>query len=50
MHEADDGYMSQAGKDELFGFLNELLEAERAGARVVFESARTAESGRISEL
>jgi hypothetical protein len=50
MHEADDGYMGYAGKDELIGFLNELLEAERAGARVAFESARAAGSDRIAEL
>lgn len=39
MHEADDAYMGYAGKDELIAFLNELLEAERAGARVTLESA-----------
>jgi hypothetical protein len=50
MHEADDGYMGYAGKDELIGFLNELLEAERAGARVASESARNADSDRIAEL
>src|SRR5690349_511941 len=50
MHEADDAYMGYAGKDELITFLNELLEAERAGARVTLESARTAGSGLISEL
>ena len=33
MHQADDAYMSYAGKDELTAFLNELLEAEHAGAR-----------------
>jgi nitronate monooxygenase len=36
---ADDNYMGFAGRDELLAFLNELLEAERAGARV---TARTA--------
>ena len=36
---ADDTYMGYASRDELLAFLNELLEAERAGARV---SARTA--------
>jgi hypothetical protein len=50
MHEADDAYMGYPGKDELITFLNELLEAERAGARVTLESARTAGSGPISEL
>jgi hypothetical protein len=33
MHEADDGYMGYVTKDELVAFLNELLEAERAGGR-----------------
>jgi len=37
--EADDTYMGYASRDELLAFLNELLEAERAGARV---TARTA--------
>lgn len=37
--EADDSYMGYASRDELLTFLNELLEAERAGARV---TARTA--------
>ena len=50
MHEADDGYMGYAGKDELVGFLYELLEAERAGARVACESAQAAGSDRIAEL
>ena len=50
MHQADDVYMGYAGKDELIGFLNELLEAERAGARVTFDSARAAGSDRIAEL
>jgi hypothetical protein len=50
MHEADDQYMGYAGKDELIAFLNELLEAERAGARVTLESARAAGSGPISDF
>src|SRR5580698_7028611 len=36
---AGDTYMGYANRDELLAFLNELLEAERAGARV---TARTA--------
>ncbi len=32
--EADDAYMGYATREELLAFLNELLEAERAGARV----------------
>jgi nitronate monooxygenase len=50
MHEAGDAYMGYAGKDELTAFLNELLEAERAGARVTLESARAAGSGPLAEL
>ena len=50
MHEADDAYMGYAGKDELIIFLNALLEAERAGARVTLESAHAAGSGPIAEL
>src|SRR5438477_7238126 len=50
MHEGDDQSMGYAGKDELITFLNELLEAERAGARVRLESARVAGSGPISDL
>src|SRR5438477_5512566 len=50
MHETDDQYMGYAAKDELIAFLNELLEAERAGARVTLESARAAESGPTAEL
>ena len=50
MHHADEAYMGYAGTDELVSFLNELLEAERAGARVTFESARAAGSAEIAEL
>src|SRR5438094_9075359 len=50
MHEADDTYLGYASKDELVTFLNELLEAEHAGARVTLESARVAGSGPIAEL
>lgn len=50
MHEADDAYLGYAGKDELVAFLNELLEAEHAGARVTLESARAAGSGPVAEL
>jgi hypothetical protein len=42
--------MGYAGKDELITFLNELLEAERAGAQVTLESARAAGSAPISDL
>ena len=50
MKDADDVYMGYAGKDELVAFLNSLLEAERAGAKVTLESAREAGSGPIAEL
>jgi Domain of unknown function (DUF6306) len=50
MHSADDAYMGYAGKGELVAFLTELLEAERAGARVALESGRTVGSGRMAQL
>jgi hypothetical protein len=50
MHEADDSYMGYLGKDEVIGFLTELLEAERAGARVTLETARAADHPPIAEL
>jgi nitronate monooxygenase len=39
-HEMDDRYMGYATSEELLSSLNELLEAERAGARVTLASAR----------
>jgi Domain of unknown function (DUF6306) len=50
LHEAEDAYMGYAGKDELGAFLNELLEAERAGVRVTRETARAAETVALKEL
>jgi hypothetical protein len=50
MHEADDGYMGYVTKDELIAFLDELLEAERAGARVTLETGRSAAVPKIAEL
>jgi hypothetical protein len=50
MHLADDAYMGYAGKEELVTALNELLEAERAGARVTLESARAAGAGTLRDL
>ena len=50
MSEADDAYMGFAAKEELIAFLNELLEAERAGSRVTLESAREAGAGPIGDL
>ena len=38
--DADDVYMGYAGRDEILAGLNELLEAERAGAKVALASAR----------
>jgi hypothetical protein len=48
--EADDTHMGYAGRAELVGFLNELLEAERAGARVTLKSAREAGAGPVAKL
>ena len=42
--------MGYAGKDELIPVLNELIEAERAGARVTLDSAREAGTGPLAEL
>jgi hypothetical protein len=39
-HEMDDRYMGFAGREELLSALNELLEAERAGAQVALRTAR----------
>jgi hypothetical protein len=50
MDEADDAYMGYASRDELVAFLNELLEAERAGSRVTLESAHEAGGGAIGDL
>ena len=41
-HEADDAYMGFASRDEIAAFLNELLEAERAGTGVALRSAEAA--------
>jgi len=40
--EADPQYMGEIGRDELLAVLNELLEAERAGARVALHTVRDA--------
>jgi hypothetical protein len=47
---ADDVYMGFAARDELVAFLNELLEAERAGARVTLETAKAARDPAIAVL
>ena len=41
-HEMDDSYMGFAPRDELVAFLNTLLEAERAGARICQRTAHEA--------
>ncbi len=50
MNEAPDSYMGYAERDELAAFLNEMLEAERAGARVTLETARTVDDVDIANL
>jgi len=39
--DADDVYMGYAGRDEILAALTELLEAERAGAKVALASSRS---------
>lgn len=41
---------AHAGKEELTAYLNELLEAERAGARVTLESTRDAQTPDLKDL
>jgi len=48
MHEVDNSYMGYAGKEELVTFLNELLEAGRAGARVTGEIAHAADNAALT--
>jgi len=49
-HEADDVYMGYATKDELAAFLNELLEAERAGTGVALKSGEAAAGTKFADL
>ena len=49
-HEADDAYMGYATKDELASFLNELLEAERAGTGVALKSGPAAAGTTFADL
>src|SRR6516165_1214281 len=49
-HEVDDRYMGFASKQELLLALNELLEAERAGALVTLHTARRLENPAIKTL
>ena len=44
MPELSDSHQDDVNKEELAAYLNELLEAERAGARVTLESARAAQT------
>lgn len=48
--DADAAYMGYASAEELIAFLNALLEAERAGARVTLESARDAGDSPYTDL
>jgi len=48
--EASDAYMGYADRDEILTALNELLEAERAGARVALDSSKAKEPAGYSEL
>ena len=50
LDEADDVYSGYAPRAEIVAFLNELLEAERAGSRVTLESARAAGGGPVGGL
>jgi antitoxin (DNA-binding transcriptional repressor) of toxin-antitoxin stability system len=50
MHEAEDAYMGYWGPDELAERLNQLLEAERAGARVTLETAGEVGEGPVARL
>lgn len=48
--DADDAYMGYAGREELVAALNELLEAERAGARVTLHSRKDAADPAMADL
>jgi hypothetical protein len=45
-----DAYMGSAGRDEIAAALNALLEAERAGARVTLESAKSTDDPATKRL
>ena len=47
---ADDTNMGYAGRDEIVSALNELLEAERAGARVALASGKTSREASYNDL
>lgn len=48
--EASDAYMGYADRDEILTALNELLEAERAGARVALDSSKAKNPAGYTEL
>lgn len=48
--EASDAYMGYADRDEILTALNELLEAERAGARVALDSSKAKDPEGYTEL
>ena len=47
---ADDTYMGYANREEILAFLNELLEAERAGARVTAKTASQIHDPKMKSL
>jgi hypothetical protein len=49
-HEGNDAYMGYATREELAAFLNELLEAERAGTGVALRSADAAAGTKFADL
>ena len=49
-HEGSDAYMGFAPREELGAFLNELLEAERAGTGVALRSAESAAGTKFADL
>lgn len=48
--QANDVYMGYAGRDEILAALNELIEAERAGARVALQSRKAALNEPLADL
>ena len=48
--DADSGYMGYLTPDELLSFLNLMLEAERAGARIGLRTAKDAQDRQTREL
>lgn len=50
IREADSVYMGYVTETEILSFLDELLEAERAGVRITRESARAIDDNAISDL